>query len=276
MGFFSSIGKSLLDPGKIFHDSDNPIQREQRKQAEQTLAQSREAQELKRLQFDQLREDAGPLRALRNENINRLLSLQGITPTQDGVQMGVADQSSFYSSPEFETVRDAALRVQGTNPNMQQALNERATQLGMGEFGNYHNRIFNTAGFSSSGLANTNRLLQDNIDSQVNLLNNAGAQAAGNLIAGANQRGQAAGSVVGLIGSLFCDARLKKNARKVGEYHSGLGKYEWEWTEKAKELVGNQPPVGPMAHEVLEKMPENITTRQGFLVVKDMRLVHGY
>lgn len=310
MGFFSDLGKSLLDPGGIFHNSKNPVQKDQERQAEQTLAQSKEAQDLKRLQFDQLREDAGPLRGLRNENINRLLRMQGInqvpgqaaqpglmemqtirtpfgdiqipvqgqgTPaTEDRIEFGPGDLSGFSTSPEFETVRDAALRVQGTNPNMQQALNERATQLGMGEFGNYHNRIFNTAGFSSSGLANTNRLLQDNIDSQVNLLNNAGAQAAGNLIAGANQRGQAAGSVVGLIGSLFCDARLKKNARKVGEYHSGLGKYEWEWTEKAKELVGNQPPAGPMAHEVFEQMPENVTTRDGYLAIKDMRLVHGY
>lgn len=309
MGFFSDIS-NVLDPvGGL-------LRGERKDRAGQSVDDARQAQELKRVQFDQLREDAQPLRELRNQNINRLLRLQGIFPTQpqattaspfpngfelvnmgngemglvprtthlanaeqgEGglVEFGAADQSEFYSSPEFETVRDAALRVKGTNPNMNRALAERANELAVGEFGNYHNRIFNQAGFSSSGLANTNKLLQQNVDAQANLLNNAGAQVASNLIGESNQRGQAAGSIVGALGAMFCDARLKKNARKVGEYHSGIGKYRWEWTDEAKDLVGNQPEEGPMAHEVYEKMPENITIRGEYLAIKDMRLVNGY
>lgn len=262
MGFFSDISN-------VFDPVGGLLRGEREDRAGQSVDDAREAQQLKRVQFNQLREDAQPLRDLRNQNINRLLRLQGIGT-------GGPDQSEFYSSPEFETVRDAALRVQGTNPAMNQALSDRATELATGEFGNFQNRIFNTAGFSSDGLANTNKLLQQNVDAQANLLNSAGAQVASNLIGESNQRGQAAGSIVGALGAMFCDARLKKNARKIGEYHSGMGKYRWEWTDEAKDLVGNQPNEGPMAHEVYEKMPENITIRGGYLAIKDMRLVNGY
>lgn len=309
MGFLSDV----LDPAGFFGDRD-PTGQEAA--ARESVVDAQQANELKRAQFDLLRQDAEPLRDLRNSNINRLLRMQGIFPSQPqtqpaanplglpngfelvdmgngemrlvprpqlenapaqgeaGFEFGAADQSEFYGSPEFQTVRDAALRVQGTNPNQTRALQERAGELGMGEFANYQNRIFNTAGFSSEGLNNTNRLLQQNIDSQTNLLNNAGAQAAGNLIAGANQRGQAAGSIVGLIGSMMCDARLKKNVKRIGSYPSGIGKYQWEWTDEAKKLVGDQPAEGPMAHEVAEKQPHNIGVRDGYLIVKDARLLH--
>lgn len=260
MGFLSDV----LDPGGLFHDAD-PTGQEAR--ADESYDQAVRDTQLKRDQFDLLQADSAPLLQLRNENINRLLNLYGIGQPRD--------LSGFRSSPEYTTVRDVALRIKGNNSGQDQALAERAEQLGAGEYGNFHNRIFNTAGFSSEGLNNTNKLLQGNIDSQVNILNNAGAQGASNLLAGAQGRGSAASTGVGLL-SAFCDARLKTNARKVGEYHSGIGKYVWKWTEEAKKLVGSQPEEGPMAHEVFKIMPENITEVGGYLCIKDMRLINGY
>ena len=267
MGFFSSFKKSLdpsaaLDP---FGFTGNPVQDEQREQAEERVRQGQEAVDLKREQFDILREDAEPLRDLRNENINRLLNLQGVGENRD--------LTAFNASPEFTSVRDAAAGVEGLNEGMKRELAERATRLGEGEFANFRNRIFNTAGFSSSGLNNTNRLLQQNVDAQSNLLNNAGASAASGLISGANARSEGASAVGGIIG-MFCDKRLKDNAVQIGTYGIGIPKYEWEWTNAALALVGDQPNQGPMAHEVQAIMPDNVHTVDGYLKIKDMRLIH--
>ena len=267
MGFFSKI-KDSLDPSAAldpFGFTGNPVQDEQREAAEEVVDQGQEAAGLKREQFDLLREDAGPLREIRNENINRLLNLQGVT--------GARDLSGFEASPEFITVRDAANEVQGLNDQQSAELSERANRLGQGEFANFRNRIFNTAGFSSSGLNNTNRLLQENVDAQANILNNAGATAASGLISGANARGQGAGALAGLF-SAMCDWRLKDNPVQVGTYEIGIPKYQWDWTDEALTLVGDQVPEGPMAHEVKAIMPDNVETVNGYLRIKDMRLIH--
>ena len=272
MGFFSDlkdkIGTPTLSPttniGNFLGDT---LRDESEDRAQETIDQAQEGVDLKRDQFNLLREDSRPLRELRNDNINRLLRISGI-----GEQQNIDD---FRASPEFTTVRDAALRVQGSNSGQNRELAERANQLGSGEFSNFHNRIFNTAGFSSSGLNNTNKLLQANVDAQANLLNNAGAQAASNIMSASNAKNSAASGIGGIFAAL-CDARLKKNIKRIGSYHSGLGKYAWEWTEKAKELVGNQPNIGPMAHEVFDVMPENVGEYKGYLQIKDMRLINGY
>ena len=269
MGFLSDlrdIGKGTASAGaNIGGLLGDTLRGEQEEGAQKTIDAALAGQRLKREQFDLLREDIRPLRELRNANINRLLQLQGIG--QD------VDRSSFQRSPEFTTVRDAALQVQGATPGQTAELAERAEQLGQGAFGNFQNRIFNTAGFSSGGVGQTNRLLQQNVDAQTNLLNQAGTQAAGNLIAGAQQRGQAAGAGLGLLGAL-CDARLKANIRKIGEYDIGIGLYEWDWTPEALKLVGDQPSFGPMAHEVAEVMPDNVGVEDSYLYIKDMRLIH--
>jgi len=262
MGFFSDLGK-VLDPAGVFGDDNNAIFSSQNKESKNALKQAEKSGALQREQYDIARKDAEPLRALRDENINQLLRINGIGQP--------ADITSFNASPEFTTVRDAALKVQGT-PEMQAALNARATNLGTGEFNNYQNRILNTAGFSSDGLASSNRLLQQNIDDRTNIMNNAGAGGAASLAQATAQRQQAAGGILSAF-AMFSDVRLKANARKIGVYHSGIPKYEWDWNEKAKKLVGSQPNVGPMAHEVYKKMPENITVVNGYLVIKDMRMI---
>lgn len=267
MSFFDKIKVGLLTsaPGADLIGKDSPIQKEQKEQAEETVRRGREAAGLKRAQFEVLQKDVEPLRDLRNENINRLLNLTGVD--------GTRDLSGFAISPEFNTVRDAALGVEGLNPGQTAELGNRATQLGLGEFENFRNRIFNTAGFSSGGLGSTNRLLQQNVDAQAQLLNNAGALAASGLISGAEQRGQAAGSAVGLLAA-FCDIRLKENVIQIGVYDIGIPMYQWDWSEDAKGLVGDQSNTGPLAHEVQEIMPSNVHEIDGYLAIKDMRLIH--
>ena len=138
MGFFSKL-KDLATPPERrtneFLSKENPIQKEQREQAERAVSQGQRAADFKREQFDILRQDIEPLRDLRNQNINRLLRLQGIGQEQD--------ISDFRISPEFTTVRDAALQVTGDTPGQSRELAERANQLALGGFGNFQNRIFN-------------------------------------------------------------------------------------------------------------------------------------
>lgn len=266
MGFF----KKLLNPFPIERklakfstgQEKNPFQKDQEEQAQGAVSQGQRAAAFKREQFDILREDIEPLRELRNENIQRLLRIQGIGQPQD--------LSEFRTSPEFTTVRDAALQVQGGTPGQTAELQDRATQLAEGTFGGFQNRIFGTAGFSSAGVGGTNRLLQQNVDAQVNLLNQAGSQAASGLISGAQQRGQAAGAGLGLLGGLLCDIRLKDNIELIGQYPGGLAKYRWDWTDEALELVGDQINEGPIAQEVKQVMPDNVGTINGYLYIKDM------
>ena len=121
MGLFSSIKDSfnpfsggggglgsLLGGGNPLSGQRSPIQNEQNEVADRAIERGQAAADLQRERAGILREDAEPLRELRNDNINRLLKLQGIGQEQD--------ISSFYSSPEFTSVRDAALQVQGNNP----------------------------------------------------------------------------------------------------------------------------------------------------------------
>ena len=265
MGFFKKLLKPFPIEEKLAKFSTgqekNPFQKDQEEEARTAVSQGQRAADFKRQQFDILREDIQPLRELRDENITRLLRLQGIGQPQD--------ISEFRTSPEFTTVRDAALQVQGGTPGQTAELQDRATQLAEGTFGNFQNRIFNTAGFSSQGVGGTNRLLQQNVDAQVNLLNQAGSDAALGLRTGAQQRGQAASAGIGLL-SAFCDVRLKENIELIGRYPGGLAKYRWDWTDEALELVGDQINEGPIAQEVKQVMPDNVGTMNGYLYIKDM------
>ena len=49
--------------------------------------------------------------------------------------------------------------------------------------------------------------------------------------------------------AMTSDRNLKTNIRKVGELASGLNTYFWDWTEEAKQFVGNQNTFGVIAQE---------------------------
>ena len=69
-----------------------------------------------------------------------------------------------------------------------------------------------------------------------------------------------ASQIAGLIGAAagFSDKRLKTKIKLVGRLANGIKLYKWEWTEKGKELVGNQVEFGVIAQDVEKIMPEAV------------------
>jgi len=58
------------------------------------------------------------------------------------------------------------------------------------------------------------------------------------------------GDAIGAIGGFFpSDRRLKTNIEKIGTV-GAHNLYRWDWTDEARSIVGDQPPVGVMADEV--------------------------
>ena len=68
-------------------------------------------------------------------------------------------------------------------------------------------------------------------------------QVTGILNAAEDKAGNAAAAV------LMSDIRLKENIQKIGKSISGANLYSWDWTEKGKSIVGNQPSYGVIAQE---------------------------
>lgn len=85
------------------------------------------------------------------------------------------------------------------------------------------------------------------------------------------------GSFLGGAGTAyqaFSDIRLKANIRQVGALDSGLGIYVWEWTEEAKGLVGGQRPLGVLAQEAIEIIPDAVTIDESGYLIVDYTKVH--
>ena len=69
------------------------------------------------------------------------------------------------------------------------------------------------------------------------------------------------------------DKKLKTNIRKVGELASGLNTYFWDWTEEAKQFVGNQNTFGVIAQEAQLLFPEAVMMHpDGYLQVDYARI----
>jgi hypothetical protein len=75
------------------------------------------------------------------------------------------------------------------------------------------------------------------------------------------------------IATYFSDRKLKTNIRKVGELASGLNTYFWDWTEEAKQFVGNQSTFGVIAQEAQLLFPEaTMMHPDGYLTVDYARI----
>ena len=157
-----------------------------REAAEAIIEGSRNARELIRGQSDVIREDAAPLRDMRNQSLQEMLNLY-------------SGQGAFRDSSDYNVLRDAARSAVGSSP-ARNALLERADQIGNAQFDAYRNRTATQAGISSGGLNTTNRLLQAGADAQARLLNEAATQA-GNVIQGQSQ--QRANTATGIFGAFI-------------------------------------------------------------------------
>ena len=70
-----------------------------------------------------------------------------------------------------------------------------------------------------------------------------------------------AGNVLSTVKFLkgLSDVRLKDNIEYV-ETVNGIDIYKWDWTDEAKEIVGDQGTVGPIA-QILEKTHPHLVSQ---------------
>ena len=157
-------------------------------------------------------------------------------------------------------IRDSRI-ADGQPENIRNALLNRAGKIATGEFNNYTNRLLTQGGIGSSGLNSTNAQLQDNINQQSRLLNDAGEAAAAGVIGASNAKNQTAAGIGSLVGSIFSDRRLKTDIKRVGETNSGLPVYTYRY--KGEETYH----IGVMAQDVEKVRPDAVHEEQGYLKV---------
>lgn len=69
------------------------------------------------------------------------------------------------------------------------------------------------------------------------------------------------------------DIRLKTNIQRTGQTPFGINLYTWDWTDEAKNIVGDQPTFGVMAQEVMNITPEAVMMHEdGFYRVDYVRI----
>tara|TARA_R110000803_G_scaffold34529_4_gene75313 strand:- start:36 stop:947 length:912 start_codon:yes stop_codon:yes gene_type:complete len=66
------------------------------------------------------------------------------------------------------------------------------------------------------------------------------------------------GGLMGAIGGIFSDERLKDNLKLEGKTESGVNLYSWTWNKLAKGLGIDAPEYGVIAQEVLKVIPNAV------------------
>lgn len=128
---------------------------------------------------------------------------------------------------------------------------------------------FNTLGsISGAGMNATQNVASYGGDTMGGISSTMGGLASGGLNAAATQTNQQTG-IIGMIGSMFSDKRLKDNIKFTGDYtEKGFRLYTWDWNENAKPLHLTGQSRGVIADEVEVTMPELITLdKSGYKVV---------
>lgn len=101
----------------------------------------------------------------------------------------------------------------------------------------------------------------------------AGTQAKGSLFGDLLTQAASGAASAATTYALTSDRNLKTNIRKVGELASGLNTYFWDWTEEAKQFVGNQNTFGVIAQEAQLLFPEAVMMHpDGYLQVDYSRI----
>jgi hypothetical protein len=246
---------ALLDPGDVFGGGGLDEALGSSGAGAQQVKTARNALDFQRGMATQLRADAAPLRELRNNNLNYLSDLTS------------GNRGRFYASPEYRTVDNAARTVIPGAPGFAaDELMTRSNALGEGEYGNFYNRTANVAGISTSGLNTTNQQLQQNINAQASLLQDAGTAAASDIMGASNTRNEAAGTAITGILAAFSDARLKDDIVELFSI-GPLMWCQWRWNRPI-----DQPACGFIAQQVQKLFPDAVGERGGFLTVNYARV----
>jgi hypothetical protein len=82
------------------------------------------------------------------------------------------------------------------------------------------------------------------------------------------QAEQGKGGLMGAIGGLFSDERLKDNIKYEGKTESGINLYSWTWNSIAKAMSIDSPEFGVIAQEVMKVIPSAVSMdKSGFYKV---------
>lgn len=212
-----------------------------------------------RRQFDTLVQLMAPFVTAGAQSLQAQQNLVGLgTP---GAQAGAI--AGLEASPEFR-----ALMQQGETAILQNAaatggLRGGNTQAALAQFRpallsqlieQQYGRlggITQLGQASAAGQASAGMQSGQNI---ANLLAQQGAAQAGGILAAGGKQAQIFGDVMQTAGAVkgFCDPRLKRNARRIGTHHLGIGLYSWEYLWGAK---GS----GVMADELERIMPQAVS-----------------
>lgn len=160
----------------------------------------------------------------------------------------------------MQTGRDIASQIGGTTSALSDLISRQGAGLAdiTGAGGANLANLLQGAGAAQAGGQTDLATILANIATQQGTAA-AGQPSAAQFLTGGGLL-QPIGQLAGGIGTALqaSDIRLKTNIQRTGQTPYGINLYTWDWTEEAKEIVGDQPTFGVMAQEVMEMTPDAV------------------
>lgn len=173
---------------------------------------------------------------LQNNNNTTLSGISG----NASLSNNLAGQASQYGTT---TTNALSPLLQSSQLNQMLTANTQADQIGSRDYtANLLSQYYTPALTSIAGLGGTSTGTQKS----------PGTSMMSSILGGAQMAGSAYSNFSGAS-----DKRLKKNIQYIGT-EDGHKLYTWDWTDKAKKIVGSQPSFGVIAQEVKEYMPKAV------------------
>jgi hypothetical protein len=195
----------------------------------------------------------------------RFQNLGDVSQQALGASTNVADllrgTARDVSQGRLQTGRDIASQIGGTTSALSDLISRQGSGLAdiTGTGGINLANLLQGAGAAQAGGQTDLATILANIATQ------QGSQFAARPSAASLLTGQGllqpiaqAAEGIGTAITAASDSRLKTNIQRTGQTPSGINLYTWDWTEEAKEIVGDQPTFGVMAQEVMEMTPEAV------------------
>ena len=134
------------------------------------------------------------------------------------------------------------------------ALQDRAQQFAMTDYGNYWNRMAGQQGLGVNSLDNMERLRAGYSGVSSNLANERGEIRGSGIMGIANQKSEGLQNLVktgAMMYGMASDRRLKDNITHIGTLESGTKLYSWTWNDIANSMGLHGSQEGVIAQEVM-------------------------
>ena len=231
-----------------------------------------------------LREDLDPFRAAGVGGLDQFqLGTESLQSAISDPTAGVIDNPFFRALSADQDRRLLAVRAAGgktfsggTNDALIRQQLQLGNQFSQQNIGNIQSQIQNSLNLSTLGqnaAARTGTAALQSAGNVGGILGNVGNVNAAGIIGANNAQTQGASNAIGTglgLFAAFSDQRLKENI-EFSHVHPNISVniYTWDWTEEAKQLVGDQEAVGPIAQELQLTRPDLVITDPdtGFLKV---------